>query len=382
MRNLKQKIENPEISIFPVMSKLCKEHNAINLAQGFPGFSADTELLDKIDFYTKKGFNQYAPLMGDSLLRKTVTGHHSDLYRTNYDWDKECIIVAGATQGIYTALTTIVSKGDEVIIIEPAYDCYAPSIQMIGGKAVPVEMEQEMYTIDWVKVRKKCNENTVGIIINNPHNPTGKILKEEDLTQLESIVLDFDLYILADEVYEHITFDGKPHLSIGSYPNLKERAFLIYSFGKTYHVTGWRAGCVFAPEPLMQKFVFYHQFQIYAVNTPIQKALADYAQEASKHTCLSSLFETKRNLFLKHLEGSKFTPIYSEGTYFILLDYSNITEKTDRPFAEQLIKENGIGSIPISPFYSSKRQDQVLRFCFAKTDEEIIAGAKVLKKVN
>ena len=382
MRNLPQKIENPEISIFPVMSNLCKKHDAINLAQGFPGFSADKDLLDLIDFYTKKGFNQYAPLMGDDDLRKVITKHHSDLYSTQYNYQSECIIVAGATQGIYTALTTIISKGDEVIIIEPAYDCYAPSIQMIGGKAVPIEMEKGSYSIDWQKVRSRCNSNTVGIIVNNPHNPTGKILLEDDLIQLEKIVLDYDLFVIADEVYEHITFDGKPHLSIGTRSKLRERAFLIYSFGKTYHITGWRVGCVFAPESLMQKFVFYHQFQIYAINTPIQKALAEYSQNASNHEYLSTFFEQKRDLFLKHLEGSKFKPLQSQGTYFILLDYSDISSQTDREFSEFLIKYFGVGSIPISVFFTSKRQDQVLRFCFAKTDEEIIAGGEILKKVK
>ena len=382
MRNLPQKLENPQISIFPVMSGLCKKHGAINLAQGFPSFPADPKLIDAIADYSKKGFNQYAPLMGDLALREVLTQQYAEKHGKTYDPKSECIIVSGATQGIFTAITTILNAGDEIVIIEPAYDCYAPSIEMLGGKPVPVCMDQGSYDIPWEKVVQSITNKTVGIIINNPHNPTGKRLTENDLNQLEQIVTDNDLYIIADEVYEHIVFDGKSHLSIGGRKKLADRSFIVYSFGKTYHLTGWRAGFVLAPKTLMESFVHYHQFQTYAVNTPLQKALSDYAKDKSNHEYLSGFFQQKRDLFLSQVEGGLFNPLACEGTYFILLDYSAITHMDDRSFSELLIKEYKVGSIPISVFYTNKRQDKVIRFCFAKSDEEIIEGAKILREIS
>jgi methionine aminotransferase len=381
MRSLPKKLENPTISIFPVMSGLCRKHNAINLAQGFPSFPADPVLIDLISEYSKKGFNQYAPLMGDFELRKTLTNQYQEKHGTNYNPENECIVVSGATQGIFTAITTIMNSGDEIIIIEPAYDCYAPSIEMLGGKAVPIEMNQGTYEIPWENIEKAVTKKTVGIIINNPHNPTGKILSTDDLDSLEKLVVKHDLFVISDEVYEHIVFDGKKHLSIGSRPTLANRSFIIYSFGKTYHLTGWRAGFVLAPKALMESFVYYHQFQTYAVNTPLQKALSNYAKNALNHEYLSNFFQKKRDLFLKEIQGSLFKPLACEGSYFILLDYSAISDLDDRTFSELLIEQYKIGSIPISVFYSDNRQDKVIRFCFAKTDEEIIKGANILQQI-
>ena len=382
MNAISSKLPNAKTSIFPVMTALANKYGATNLAQGFPGFSADQELLNLINSYTSKGFNQYAPLYGNLKLREKLSEKIATQYGKFYHPEKEIVITAGATQAIYSALTAVVHPGDEVIIIEPAYDCYEPAIVLNGGIPIRSQLSPIDYEIDWKDIANKVSPKTRLIMINTPHNPTGKIWKQKDIDALIQITKNTNILILSDEVYEHITFDQQEHLSVSKYPQLAERAFIVYSFGKTYHITGWRAGYVVAPEFLIKEFVKCHQFQVYAVNTPIQHALADYADHKDAYLKLPSFFEEKRNYFLDLIKGSKFAPLKCEGTYFMLLDYAEITDQKDTDFANLITEKYKIATIPTSVFYSDKRQDKVVRVCFAKSDEELKKGAEALHKIT
>jgi methionine aminotransferase len=380
--NINSKLPNIGISIFPLMTALAKKHNAVNLAQGFPGFGADKELLDLINNYTQKGFNQYAPLAGLLSLKENISEKTQDQSGRYYSPEHEIVITAGGTQAIYSAITTLVQENDEVIIIEPAFDCYEPSVILNKGIPIRSALKPLTYSIDWEDVKSKVSSKTKLIMVNNPHNPTGSIWEENDIQELKNIVNGTNIFILSDEVYEHIVFDGKKHLSICSYPELAERAFVVYSFGKTYHLTGWRMGYVLGPKFMISEFVKCHQFQVYAVNTPIQHALSDYSVNKNAYLGLNKFFEEKRDYFLKCVEGSKFKAIKPAGTYFALLDYSEITEENDKIFAQRLTIEYGVAAIPISGFYHNNRQDKVLRFCFAKRNDELEKGAEALHKVT
>ena len=378
---IRTKLPNIGMSIFPIMTALAKQHGAVNLAQGFPGFSADEQLLHLINQYTSKGFNQYAPLMGYIPLREKLSEKIEQQHQKYYHPEKEICITAGATQAIYTAITAIVEEGDEVIVIEPAYDCYVPAIILNQGIPVRSQLKPITYEIDWEDIKRKINSRTKAILINTPHNPTGKVWKQSDIDELIKIVRNSNIFVISDEVYEHVTFDGLPHLSVSKYPELAERAFVIYSFGKTYHLTGWRTGYVVAPEFMMKEFVQSHQYMVYAVNTPLQYALADYSLNTEAYTKLSAFFEQKRNAFIQSIQSSAFGILPCEGTYFLLLDYQNLSDAKDTDYANFLTKEYKIASIPTSVFYGNKRQDKVLRVCFAKSDEELEKGAEALCNV-
>jgi methionine aminotransferase len=372
------KLPNAETSIFPVMTALANKHNAINLAQGFPGFGADPKLLDLICDYTKKGFNQYAPLTGVMRLKESLSEKAHKAGGRYYHPESEICVTAGATQAIYTAISAVVNEGDEVIIIDPSYDCYEPAVVLNKGIPLRSALKKGSYEVDWEDVKNKVSPRTKVIMINSPHNPTGSVWSQSDIDELVNIVKDTNILILSDEVYEHLVFDGRKHLSICNVPELAERAFVVYSFGKTYHLTGWRVGYVLAPEFLMQEFVKCHQFQTYAVNTPIQHAIADYSQDESTHLALNDFFQTKRDFFMDCVKGSRFDALVPSGTYFALLDYSRITNEDDRFFADRLTIDYGVASIPISVFFKDKRQDQVLRFCFAKDNDELERAAEKL----
>jgi methionine aminotransferase len=378
---IRTKLPNIGMSIFPIMTALAKQHGAVNLAQGFPGFSADEELLHLINQYTSKGFNQYAPLMGYIPLREKLSEKIEQQHQKYYHPEKEICITAGATQAIYTAITAIIEEGDEVIVIEPAYDCYVPAIILNQGIPVRSQLKPITYEIDWEDIKRKINSRTKAILINTPHNPTGKVWKQSDIDELIKIVRNSNIFLISDEVYEHITFDGLPHLSVSKYPELAERAFVIYSFGKTYHLTGWRTGYVVAPEFMMKEFVQSHQYMVYAVNTPLQYALADYSLNTDAYTKLSAFFEQKRNAFIQSIQSSSFGILPCEGTYFLLLDYQKLSDAKDTDYANFLTQQYKIASIPTSVFYGNKRQDKVLRVCFAKSDEELEKGAEALCKV-
>ena len=376
--SLSKKIPHIPESIYPVMTSLALEHNAINLAQGFPSFGIDKELMRLVDKYTSLGKNQYAPIMGVPELRENLSKKMEFIYGCLYKPDTEMCITAGATQGIFTAVSAIVNKGDEVIIIDPAFESYEPVVKFNGGEVRRSPLKEGSFEIDWDDIRSKISEKTRMLIINTPQNPTGKLFTERDIENLRKTVSKTDIIILSDEVYEHIVFDGKKHESISKYPDLAERSFIVYSLGKTYHVTGWRLGYVCAPEQLMREFVKAHQYQVYSVPTPLQYAISEYILKKEKYLELSQFFQEKRDFFLKCLQGSKFVPAPCSGSYFQLLNYSAITQENDVEFAKRLTIENKVASIPISLFYENRRQDHLLRFCFAKEREDLERGAERL----
>jgi len=378
---IKSKLPQTGTSIFAVMSQLANEYNAINLSQGFPDFEVSAELMGLIDKHMKLGHNQYAPMPGVPLLRERISEKIQNTYQIKYDPDKEVNITAGATQGIYTVIAAMVRDEDEVIIFEPAYDSYAPAVELCGGIVKYARMEPPDYRINWPEVARMVTHRTRMIIINTPHNPTGSILKKEDLLALQHLTKKTDIVVLSDEVYEHLIFDGEEHESVCKYPGLAERSFVTASFGKTFHATGWKMGYVLAPENLMREFRKSHQFVVFACNTPVQHAIAEFLSTEKNYRNLHKFYQKKRNYFAKAIKGSRFKIIPCYGTYFQLVDYSNISEENDMDFATRLIKEHGIGTIPVSPFYHKGDENRVLRLCFAKKEETLDKAAEVLCKI-
>ncbi|ARN78568.1 methionine aminotransferase [Nonlabens spongiae] len=377
---LKSKLPHLPESIFAKMTKMAIDHNAINMSQGFPSFSTDQELKDLLSKAIQEDNNQYAPMTGILDLRIKISNLVSKLYGGTYKPDGEICITPGATQGIYTAIQSVVQKGDEVIIITPAYDLYAPAIKLAGGRVVEVAMELPSFSVDWNKVEAAVSSKTKLIIVNTPHNPSGAIFSEHDWKQLEQIVNKHDLYVLSDEVYEHMVFDGKKHLSAASRPLLRDRTFITCSFGKTFHVTGWKCGYCLAPEPLMKEFLKIHQQVVFCVNRPVQHAMSAYLTDSKNYLELGTFYQHKRDLFLELIKDSKFKFVPTPSTYFQLLDFSEITDESDVKFAERLTREFKVASIPISVFMNGT-DPQMLRFCFAKKDEELIEGAEILLRL-
>lgn len=365
-------------SIFTVMSGLAREHNAINLSQGFPDFSCDPHLLDLVNRYMSGGFNQYAPMQGVLTLRERISGIMASCYGAHYDAESEITVTAGATQGIYTAIAAFLNKGDEVIVFEPAYDSYIPAIEVNGGVAVPVELQLPGFTINWEMVREKTNSRTRLIIINSPHNPSGTTLSAEDLLELEKLVAGTNIIVISDEVYEHITFDHRLHQGVARFPALARQAVIVSSFGKTVHTTGWKIGYVAAPKALMAEFRKVHQFLVFSVNHALQLALADFLADQKNYSELKYFYQAKRDHFLKLVAPSRFTFNPCDGTYFQLLNYARISDEKDTDFAVRLTKEHGLASIPLSVFYSRKTDHQLLRFCFAKKEETLERAAEIL----
>ncbi len=368
-------------TIFTVMSRLAAEHNAINLSQGFPDFSSSEELVELVNKYMKDGFNQYAPMAGVMGLREIIAEKTFDLYGAKYDPESEITVTAGATQAIYTAITAMVHEDDEVIIFEPAYDCYAPAIELNGGKPVYVQLKAPDYTIDWNQVKKLISHHTKMIIINTPHNPTGAVMSKKDMQELEKLVKNTEIVIVSDEVYEHIIFDGEEHQSVSRFPRLAERSFIISSFGKTFHTTGWKVGYCVAPANLMAEFRKVHQFLVFAVNTPVQMALAEFLKKKKNYSDLGKFYQKKRDYFNKLIKNSKFSFEPSPGTYFQLLKYEDMSKDKDTDYAVKLVKECGIASVPVSVFYHKPTDNKVLRFCFAKKEETLEAAAEILCKI-
>jgi len=377
---LKSKLPDVGTTIFTTMSRMAAEYNAINLSQGFPDFNCREELIDLVDFYMRKGFNQYAPMQGVPVLRHKISEKINKLYGRRYNPETEINITAGATQAIYTAASAIINPGDEIILFEPAYDSYAPSVKINGGIPVFVPLKKADFSIDWDKAGKAITTRTKMIFLNSPHNPTGSVINETDIKKLEDITRNKDIFILSDEVYEHIVFDDKQHISVSGSKELSKKAFVISSFGKTFHTTGWKLGYCAAPEALMKEFRKVHQFMVFAVNTPIQYAYSEYLDNESHYLKLNNFYELKRNLFLKYMKNSRWDFKPASGTYFQLLDYSQITDMNDMDFAEKLAREAGIATIPLSPFYNEKNNEKLLRVCFAKKDEVLEAAADILSK--
>jgi methionine aminotransferase len=367
-------------SIFTTMSRLSHEQNALNFSQGFPNFPADPILKDLLVAAIQEDKNQYAPMPGLMLLRVAISNMTQQQHHAFYHPENEICLTAGATQGIFSAIQAMVHSGDEVILFTPAYDCYEPAIQLAGGKVVPIAMTLPDFRMDWQEVRDKITAKTKMIVINTPHNPSGNMLTHEDMEELQEIVVNNNLLLLSDEVYEHISFDGREHLSAARYEGLRDRSFITGSFGKTFHVTGWKMGFCLAPKHLMKEFYKVHQYVVYCVNHPVQDAIANYIQEPNRYRELGAFYQRKRDLFLNLIKDSKFTFTPAHGSYFQLLDYSSITKEPDVDFARRLTIEYKIASIPISVFMNGN-DPKMLRFCFAKKDEEIIAAAKILNSL-
>ncbi len=378
---IQSKLPAAGTTIFTVMSKLAAEHQALNLAQGFPGFNCNERLIELAYKYMKQGMNQYAPMAGVVALRERLSEKTLELYNHYYNPESEITITAGATEAVYTAITSIINPGDEVILFEPAFDIYKPAILLSGGRPVTIKLSLPDYQINWEEVKKKINSKTKLIIINSPHNPTGAVISAEDIEELKTIVRDTAILILSDEVYEHIIFDDKKHESLINHKDLINKTLVAGSLGKTFHVTGWRIGYCPAPPSLTAEFRKVHQSAIFAANTPMQYAIAEFLEDKSQYLDLPSFFQNKRDLFLKFLKGSKWEVVPSHGTYFQLLSYKNISREKDTDLAVRLTKELGVASIPVSVFYDDQQDDKILRFCFAKDDDILEQAAEKLWKI-
>lgn len=375
------KLSDVGTTIFSQMTQLAQEHEAINLSQGFPDFMPDPALLDYVDHFIKKGFNQYAPLGGMIGLKEEIARKIEDSHGAVYHPDSEITVTAGGTQAIFTAIAALVKKDDEVIIFEPAYDCYEPTVELFGGIVKRFEMKAPDYEIDWNAVRALVSERTRMIIINNPNNPAGKILYENDLKELINIVKDTSILILSDEVYENIVFDGKAHLSVSQYPELRERSLMVASFGKLFHVTGWKTGYCAAPKNLMDEFRKVHQFNVFSVNTPMQLALAEYMKNPDHYLHLGSFFQEKRDFLRQGLAGTSFELLDCEGTYFQAVSYRKISDQDDLDFATMLTANHKVATVPFSSFYKNRLNEHVIRLCFAKKQETLERALEHLSKL-
>jgi methionine aminotransferase len=368
-------------TIFTVMSRLAADLGAINLSQGFPDFDCDPALVDAVTHHMRAGRNQYAPMQGVLPLREAIAAKYEVYHGRRYDPETEVTVTSGGTEAIFNAVAASVHPGDEVIVLEPCYDSYVPAIELNGGVPVVVTLTYPAYAVDWSAVRAAVTPKTRLLIVNSPHNPTGAVLGPSDIRELADLVAGTGILIVSDEVYEHIIFDGVQHESMARHAELAARSFIIGSFGKTYHTTGWKVGYAVAPADLMTEFRKVHQFVTFSTHTPVQYALADFLSEKRGLAELSPFFQDKRDLFLRLMEGSRFTPLPSRGSYFQLMDYSAITADGDADFAVRLTKEHGVASIPTSPFLHRSAAPRVLRFCFAKKDDTLERAAERLRSV-
>jgi methionine transaminase len=375
------KLPQTGTSVFAIMTQLAREHNAINLSQGFPDFPVNEQLIDLVYKYMKEGCNQYAPMPGLQALREAIAGKTEFLYTASYNPETEITITSGATQAIFTAITAFIKEDDEVLVFEPAYDSYVPAIKLCGGIPVTVQLKLPDYHIDWNEVKKLINQRTKMIIINSPHNPTGSILSAADLMKLDKLTRNTGIIVLSDEVYEHIIFDGYEHQSVCRFPRLASRSMVMCSFGKTFHATGWKMGYCIAPENLMKEFRKTHQFVVFTVNTPMQHAMAEYLGDKNNYLQLGRFYQEKRDYFLKLIAPSRFKVIPASGTYFQVLDYSKISDEPEKEFAVRLTKEFGVASVPNSYFYIKPQNHQTLRFCFAKSNETLEKAAEILCRI-
>ncbi|BDB23641.1 aminotransferase [Cupriavidus sp. TA19] len=368
-------------TIFTVMSALAIEKNAVNLGQGFPDFDCDPRIVDAVAGAMRAGHNQYPPMAGVPRLRQAIADKIAALYGHQYSWDTEITVTAGATQGILTAILCAVHPGDEVIVLEPCYDSYLPAIELAGATAVPVTLEAPEFRVPFDKLAAAITPRTRMILINTPHNPTGTIWRAGDMDKLAQILAGTDILLLSDEVYEHMVYDGQRHESVSRHPELARRSFVVSSFGKTYHVTGWKVGYVAAPVALMAEFRKVHQFNVFTVNTPVQHGLADYMADPAPYLQLSAFYQAKRDFFRAGLASSRFKLLPSDGTYFQCVDYSAISDLSEADFAMWLTREIGVAAIPVSAFYTQPRESGVVRFCFAKKEETLALALERLAKL-
>ncbi len=378
---LESKLPQVGTTIFTVMSRLAAECGAINLSQGFPDFPIDDKLSALVDAAMKAGHNQYAPMTGLPTLREAISGKVERLYGFRYDPETEITVTSGGTQAIFTAIGAVVHPGDEVIIIDPAYDCYSPTVELFGGTPVHVRLGDDL-KFDADAVKAAITPRTRMLMINTPHNPAGAILRDADMRRIADMLRGTDIILLSDEVYEHLVFDGEPHASVINYPELRDRAFVIFSFGKVFHTTGWKMGYALAPKALMMEFHKVHQFNVFSVNTPMQHALATYLMEPANYEVVPSFYQAKRDRFAKGMAGSRFKLLPCEGSYFQTADYGAISKEDDISFARRAAREFGVAAIPLSPFYKEPPPGQrLLRFCFAKQDATLDAAIEKLCRI-
>jgi methionine transaminase len=378
---IQSKLPTVGTTIFTVMSALATEHKAVNLGQGFPDFPMSNELTDLVNKAMNDGFNQYSPMPGWMPLREAIAEKVQYLYQTTVNPDTEITITPGGTYAIYSAFTTILQPGDEVIVFEPAYDSYIPNIEINGAKAVTINLIYPDYHIDWEAVRSAINPKTKAIIINSPHNPTGSVITEKDIKELRKTVEGTNIFIISDEVYEHLIFDGIAHQSILRYPDLLQRSFVCFSFGKVYNCTGWKSGYCIAPPQLTKEFRKVHQFNCFSCHTPTQVALAQFLKDKDAYLSLSAFMQQKRDYFTKLMQSTKFDMLESHGSYFICAKYNRISDEGDKDFAIRLTKETGVATIPVSAFYHNGKDDKVLRFCFSKKEDTLEQAVEKLMKI-
>jgi methionine transaminase len=379
--SISSKLPKVGTTIFTTMSALAAEHKAINLAQGFPDYEPEPELLELVRKYHDKGFNQYAPMQGALPLRQILSFYIEQRYGLTYNPFSEITVTAGATQAIFTAILALVGEGDEVVVFTPAYDCYEPAIELAGAKPVYVQLKSPDYKVDWSEVKKLVSRKTRMIIINTPHNPTGTVFSKQDMMELEKLTANSDIVVLSDEVYEHMVFDGGIHHSVCRYPKLAERALAVSSFGKNFHATGWKLGYIACPENLMAEFNKVHQYNVFAANHPLQMAIADFIGKKGDFHYLSTFYQEKRDLFRNLLQQSRLKLLPSKGSYFQLADFSAVSDESDVDFCVRLTKEIGVAAIPVSVFYPREYDEKVVRFCFAKKEETLQAAAELLNKI-
>lgn len=381
MNTLKSKLPNVGVTIFTEINELAVRHNAINLGQGFPDYNVNGDLHELVADAMRKGFNQYTHMNGFPPLRQKLASKIKTLYNADVDPDSSITVTPGGTYAIYTAVTTLIKPGDEAIVFEPAYDSYIPNIELNGGKVITIPLSFPDYSIPWDAVNNAITERTKLIILNSPHNPTGAVLTERDIAELQKIVAKTGIFIVSDEVYEHLIYDGKAHLSLLKYPYLANKSFVCFSFGKTYSCTGWKLGYCIAPPELMKEFRKVHQFNCFTCDTPKQIALTEYIDKSDVYLSLAPLMESKRNFLRELLKKTPFKLIPSHGSYFECYSYDHFSQESDREFAARLIRECGVATIPVSAFYRTGQDDHVVRFCFAKKESTLEEAAKRILKL-
>jgi len=381
MLKISSKLPDVGVTIFAIMTALANEHKAINLSQGFPDFDVEPELIKRVHAHMLKGTNQYAPMQGVPVLRDKIARKVKQCYGAEYDPATEITITSGATEALFAAMAAVVKRDDEVLIFEPAYDAYAPVVTLNGGIPRYIQLKPPDYRIDWDEVKDTISSKTRLMILNSPHNPTGSILTRQDLEALKQIVAPTNIMILSDEVYEHIIFDGCRHESMAIDPELASRSFVVSSFGKTYHTTGWKIGYCLAPAQLSKEVQRVHQYLTFSSNTPVQCAYADILDSESHYLKLADFYQCKRDLFLRLMEGSRFSPVPCRGTYFQMMSYASISTEPDTAFARRVTMEHGVASIPVSVFYHGRQDHHVVRFCFAKKDETLEKAAEKLCRI-
>jgi methionine aminotransferase len=379
--NIQSRLPDISTSIFAIMSKMAADHSAINLSQGFPDFQVDPVLIDLIHKQMKAGHNQYAPMPGAPALRDIIAEVIFKTYNHQVNPETEITISAGATEALYASIAAFVHPGDEVIVFDPAYDSYNPTIRLNGGVPVHINLNYPDFSIDWEEVKSRITSRTRMIMVNTPQNPSGAVLTADDLKQLEKLAEEHDLIVLSDEVYERIIFDNIRHESVLNYPNLAKRSIVVFSFGKTFHATGWKVGYAIAPEVLTREIRKTHQFITFSVNTPVQLALAEYMKTPTHYENLGSFYQQKRDYFLQGIKGSSFEPMPCHGSYFQSLSYKNISSLPDRQMAEELTIKHKVASVPVSVFYNDKTDNKLLRFCFAKSEQTLDQAMEILRKI-